>query len=369
MADRVVLHIGTMKSGTSFIQSALMGNQDALAQAGLAYLGGGFAKQSRAVRLGLGRPPRTDGPRGWAALAEEARAYEGNAGLVSMEFLSFARDHQLDTFLAPLAGLEVQVVLTVRDQFRAIPAQWQTFVRNFGEDDWETYLRRIDAPRLGRGRDSRAFQTFHRAQDIVPMLARWASHPQVGQVDVVTVPPPDADRDELWNRFCSAVGLPVATTTLEQTRDNSSLGYASCDFLRRLNPHLADVPPRRYRKGVRPLTKTVLGPLRELEGRPVLDARGAAYARGLNEKVRGAVIRAGYRVTGSLEDLPVPETLTEVQPETPPAPLDQVERAAAATWRHCATELGEDVENPPTGLDDLVAEGARLLRRVHRWNR
>ncbi|CUR60957.1 hypothetical protein NOCA290073 [metagenome] len=369
MADRLILHIGTMKSGTSFIQSALMRNDDALADAGLAYLGGSFGKQSRAVRLALGRPPRLDGPRGWGRLAQEARQYDGRAGVVSMEFLSFARDSQVDTFLAPLAGLEVQVVVTVRDQFRAIPAQWQTFVRNFGEDGWETYLRTIDAPRLGRGRDSRAFLTFHRAQDIVPMLQRWSSHPAVGRLDVVTVPGPDAPRDELWNRFCETAGIPVLSTTLDDTQDNSSLGYASCDFLRRLNPHLADVPPRRYRKGIRPLTREVLGPLRQLEGRPELDAKAAAYARSLNEKVRTAVTRQGHRVIGSLDELPVPADLSAYSSTAEAPPVDQVLRAAHATWDHCARLVGPKAGSRPEELDAVVADGARLLRRAKRWNR
>jgi hypothetical protein len=366
LADRVVLHIGTMKSGTSFVQSALMGNEPALADAGYVYLGKTFAKQSRAVRIELSKDPDRRGKRLWRGLIEEARLHPGKAGVISMEFLSFARGRQLDALLEPLAGLEVQVVLTVRDQFRAIPAQWQTFVRNFGTDDWESYLRLIEAPRLGRGRDSRAFMTFHRAQDLVPMLERWSEHPLVSQLDVVTVPPSQAPRDELWRRFCTTVGLPFDATRLEDTRDNSSLGYASCDYLRRLNVHLSDVAPRHYRRAIRPLTREVLGPLRGEQGRPELDERGSSYALGLNEKVRVAVTRAGYGFVGSLDDLPV-HTGGQVPSLVPPAPADQVLRAADATWDHYAQELGVDPTSRPAGLDPVVADGARLLRKVHGW--
>jgi len=367
LADRVVLHIGTMKSGTSFVQSALMGNESALADAGYVYLGKSFAKQSRAVRSGLGKAPKPRGGRMWSALVQEARDHPGEAGVISMEFLSFARGAQLDAFLEPLAGLHVQVVLTVRDQFRAIPAQWQTFVRNFGTDDWESYLRLIETPRLGRGRDSRAFITFHRAQDIVPMMARWSEHPVVSRLDVVTVPPVEAPRDELWRRFCTAVGLPFEATRLEDTRDNTSLGYASCDYLRRLNVHLADVAPRLYRRAVRPLTRDVLGPLRSEQGRPELDKRASSYARGLNEKVRVAVTKAGHGFVGSLDDLPVPSE-THAPSVVAKAPTDQVLRAATATWDHCAQLLGIDPASRPVGLDPVVADSARLLRRVHGWN-
>ncbi|MEZ5096667.1 MAG: hypothetical protein R2731_11460 [Nocardioides sp.] len=249
MSARVVLHIGTMKSGTSFIQSVLGANQRELAAQGCVFLGGRFGAQSRAVRdiYRLPAQPRRNRRR-WARLAAQARELDAGAALVSMEFLSFAGDAAVAEFLEPLEGLDVRVVLTVRDQFRAIPAQWQTYTRNFGTDAWPAYLRAIQAPRLRGTRPSRAYSTFHRAQDVVPMLQRWGHAAGVSGLDVVTVPGPGAPRDELWRRFAAVAGVPQGVVDLERSRDNPSLGFASCDYLRRLNTHLADVAPRRYRR-------------------------------------------------------------------------------------------------------------------------
>ena len=201
MAKRVVLHIGTMKSGTSFVQSALMENPESLEAAGARYLGETFGRQAKAVRDVYQNPRRPERHQRWHALADEAHRFPGDVAVVSMEFLSFAREKQLRVLLDPFSGMDVEVVLTVRDQFRAIPAQWQTFTRNFGTDDWETYLRRIGVSGL-RARGSQAAKTFHRAQDVVPILERWSSPESVRRVTVVTLPPPEAPREELWHRFC-----------------------------------------------------------------------------------------------------------------------------------------------------------------------
>jgi hypothetical protein len=243
MKRRVVLHIGSMKTGTSFIQSVLGHNEDALADAGFEFLGGGFGVQTRAVRdmLKLPRDPGRNRRR-WRKLAVEARASE-RTGIVSMEFLSFAGEEQVRRMLAPFSKFDVQVVLTVRDQFRVLPAQWQTYTRNFGTDGWEDYLRHVQPSRGHSARDTRAWKTFHRAQDITTILSRWSAA-GAASVDVVTVPPPGSPREELWHRFCAATGIPADGTVLDGVRDNESLGYASCDLLRRMNEHLQDVAPR-----------------------------------------------------------------------------------------------------------------------------
>ena len=50
MAERVVLHIGSMKSGTSFIQNVLGNNREALAQHGISFAGERWRDQVSAVQ-------------------------------------------------------------------------------------------------------------------------------------------------------------------------------------------------------------------------------------------------------------------------------------------------------------------------------
>jgi len=366
VAERVVLHIGTMKSGTSFVQSALMANPAVLEGLGARYLGETFGRQAKAVREVYQSPRRPEAQPRWYALAEEARTFEGSTGIISMEFLGFAEDNQLGVFLDPFAGLEIDVVLTVRDQFRAIPAQWQTFTRNFGTDDWETYLRRIDASPLTQNGRTRAAKSFRRSQDVTRVLKRWSGDPRVGRVTVVTVPPPDAPRDELWRRFCRAVRVAAEDAQLDETKENVSLGYASCDFLRRVNVHLGDVMPRLYRKGMRPVARDALVPLRDSEGRPALDRRGAELARELNQRIHEAVNRGGHELIGSLDDLPIPEDVSAPDAIAPPAAAD-VRRAALAARDHASAGLEQQPGPASDDLDELVSEVAVLLRKANAW--
>jgi hypothetical protein len=367
MAGRVVLHIGAMKTGTSFLQSVLDTNQPALENAGFILLGGKLGIQARAVRdvLNLPRSPDKNRVR-WAAIAEEAHKLDGRAGIVSMEFLSFAGPRHVRAFLEPLEGLEVDVIATVRDQFRVMPAQWQTFTRNFGTDDWGNYLRRIEPSRLSRTQ-TRAFKTFHRAQDMIPALERWRATGRVAATHVMTVPGPGAPREELWHRFCSAAGIADVAVDVEGVRDNASLGFGSCDYLRRVNAHLQDVPPRRYRKGVVEVARSTLLPRRPSESRPELDVRAAKYARTLNEQLRSGIVGSDYRLWGSLEDLPVPTDLNDYPKTAPAVPRDEVDGAARAVWSHLAAQLGEVDRRSPTALDAVVKDTAEMLRAVHRW--
>lgn len=370
MGKRVILHIGAMKSGTSFLQSSLAQNQQALADASVRFLGGSFGKQSRAVREVLqpaGHEVRTRKKSRWLSLVDEASSEDRQTSIVSMEFLSFADDEAVGRLLEPLAGFDVTVVVTVRDQLRAIPAQWQTYTRNQGLDDWPTYLTNIQARETGR-RQTRALRTFRRAQDLPPVLGRWRARPEVDELAVVTVPPPGAPKDELWRRFCTATGIPPEAADLSSVRDNPSLGYASCDYLRRLNDHLSKVPPRQYRRAIRPLAREALVHLRDDEGRPPLDRGAAAFACERNESLREAVTAGAHRLVGTLDDLPLADAGDRPR-RIAPAPFDQVVRAAEVAWDHSAAKLEEAPGDRPRDLDGLVAEGARLMRLANGWGR
>lgn len=367
MAGRVVLHIGAMKTGTSYLQSVLGSNAQALEEAGFTFLGGKFGIQARAVRdvLNLPKTPQKNKAR-WARLAEEAHKLDGRTGIVSMEFLSFAGPRHVRAFLEPLDGLEVELIVTVRDQFRVIPAQWQTYTRNYGKDDWDTYLRRIEPSKLSL-QNNRAFRTFHRAQDVLPALERWQETGQVTATHVMTVPAPGAPREELWHRFRAATGMPDVPVDVETVYDNASLGFGSCDYLRRVNAHLQDVPARRYRKGMRAVASTALVPRRSSESRPELDLRAAKYARTLNQDLIDGIADSGYRLWGSLEDLPVPRDLSAYPKTAPTVPRDEVDGAARAVWSHLAAQLGEVDRTAPSALDAVVQDTAEMLRTVNRW--
>lgn len=366
MADRIVLHIGTMKTGTSFVQNVLVGSADAYERAGHLYLGKSFATQAQAVRTVLAFPGSPERHDQWRELARQAREFPGETAIVSMEFLSFAREHQIDAYLAALDGLEVHAVVSLRDQARVLPAQWQSYTRLFGTDPWSTYLRRIDPRRQRRGdAESHAAKTYWRAQRVVPMIERWRDHPGVSRLDVVTVPPPGAPREELWRRFCAAVGMPPEVADLDSVFENASLGYASCELMRRLNRHLADHPAHIYRPGLRPVVRESLLPRRDLDGRPVLDAGAVDFALRSNAAIREAV--DGLPLHGELADLPVDSDLAGAPRRAPRPERAAVHDAAVALWERCAADPLVTAGRRPRRLSRVVADIARMLPETEGW--
>ncbi len=353
MAERVVLHVGTMKSGTTYLQSVL--TSGALEEVGGFYPGEKFGVQTRAVRRLL-RPVEQRRPEAWEKLAAEARERPGVA-VFSQEFLSFARRARVQQIVESFGGIPVEVVLTVRDQRSAIAAQWQSFTRNRGTDDLATYVRRLRSPGRRRRR-SKAAKSFRRAQDVPGILQRWTDHEGITSVTVVVVPPPGSEPAELWRRFCDAAGLEAHDPPAAAVPANESLGYASCDALRRINAHLGDLPKVGHQRARKQLLAALL-PLRPEEDRPVLDASGLALSGDLNRAVVDAITAHGVRVVGGLEELPVDP------PAEAPASIagpdeTQVRRALEAAWR--ATLPRQEL--PSGTLEELAGQlGRRLGRR------
>lgn len=374
MAERVVLHVGTMKSGTSYVQSVLDANRTILPSLGATFPGG-FRRQTHAVRSMLRKRGNADAT-AWHQLVRNAQRSSAPTAIVSMEFLGFANPRQVKTLLEPLAGTEVRVVVTVRDQFRVLPAQWQTFVRNRGSKDWGTYLREIEEapPReADQRRPSRDYRTFHRTHDVGAAVRRW-SVPGVAGIDVVVVPPPDAPREALLELFGRAAGLDVGGLVLDEVAENPSLGYAACDWLRRSNPLLpVGLTRKRYRKLVRAVVRDVLLPLREEQGRPRLDAAGAAFARRRNLELRELLVSGRVDVVGDPEDLPLPDDadLADLAQVAAPPPAEQLWSTARAVHDYAEQRLARRGAAPAgaarvgaESLEELIAATVVALQQT-----
>jgi hypothetical protein len=336
VVDRVVLHIGTMKSGTTYLQRVL--DTGILESVGGFYASGSFRGQAKAVDS-LFHEKRRE-PRPWTALAERVQRRQGTA-VYSHEFLSFASEDRVRRIVESFGGAPVEVLLTVRDQRTAIPAQWQTYVRNRGTDPWDAYVRGLESLRGGRrGRRadrstadaSTAVRAFRRAQGVPGIIARWTAQPGVSSVAVVLMPAPGSPPDLLWQRFCDAACLPAPAPPATVGRQNESLGYASCELMRLLNPWLADLGRLQYERCRRAPIQALL-PLRHEEGRPELDQQGSQLAGELNARILRAVDRHGVRLVGSRTELP--ETGDGGVPGAIPPPRS---RPAAARG---AARLGE----------------------------
>jgi len=311
----IYLHIGAMKTGTTFVQQKLIANRDTLERAGVLFPGPRWSQQVRAVqeavRLDRKDPRIREEARGaWQAMADEMLGHRGTS-ILSMEFLSFARRRQARRVIGSLAAADVDVVLTVRDISAIIPAQWQTSVHNGSQVSWPDYLRGVRKSvgwraRWGHYLPDSALRSFLQAADIPRMLDVWQRLVPRGRMHVVTVPPPGSEPGLLWRRFATVVGLDPDACSEPPKKTNASIGFASTELLRRVNLELGRQRQTDYNNTVKNfLALESLGARAGLEGRATLDDATRAFAVGWNRRVREAITSSGVHVVGDLDDLPL----------------------------------------------------------------
>src|SRR6202161_1944852 len=112
MAQRVVVHIGLMKSGTTFLQGRLGANRKTLERQGVLFPGPGWGRHVNAVRDLMGHPGHIPGA--WSSLTEEINAHPGTA-VISMEFLAMARKRGITELAGSFPGAELRIVVGARD--------------------------------------------------------------------------------------------------------------------------------------------------------------------------------------------------------------------------------------------------------------
>lgn len=343
MAQRLVLHVGAMKSATSYLQALLFANQTHLAQHQTLVPGEEWSDLARAVRQGLA--PKRGGERPkWDALVDAVRRHEGTA-VISMEYLGPAAAETVSHVLEAFGVSDVRVVLTARDLNRSLVSLWQETVQNGRTWSWADYVADAAAKRpTDESREAdrnTAGGTFWRQQDLVRITEIWAGAVGIDNFRLVTVPPPDADHGVLAQRFTEAVELPL-DLSVELSRANESLGLASALVLRELNLLLnargLEFPAgQMLRKRI--LAKQVLS-ARKGEEQPL----GLAVADWVVDHTATAVATlqaAGVRLIGEWSDLD-PIAVSGVQPDD--VPQQDISDAALAGL---AGLIAEQMQNRP----------------------
>jgi hypothetical protein len=238
VADRLVLHIGAPKSGTTYLQSMLWANKRALRAGGVLVPGRqrhSHTRAASAINSGLDRE------RGqWRRLVQQAAAYPGTL-LISDEWLVKAGRAQIAVALADLvAGVargpgsvepEVHVVFTARDLTRQVPAGWQEELklgRGIALDDF--------VAGLADPTEKWSWRTL----DPAVVLPEWEAVVPADRIHVVTVPGSGAPRDLLWRRYAAAVGFDADLAAKPATEENESLGVAAARLYQEIGPRLRD---------------------------------------------------------------------------------------------------------------------------------
>lgn len=348
MADRVLLHIGVPKSGTSYLQFWLWRHRDALGARGVLLPGSrvDHALASHVVREDPSLRSRPlSAQQSWERLRKEIAAWPGSA-LVSHEFFGAATADQAGRAVESLAPARVELVVTARDALSVLTAAWQESLK-YGDttalEDFSTHLS-----------DSPMAVWNWRTTDAGEVLRRWAPHVPPEQVHVVVTPRRVTSEPVLWRHFASLLVPDPDELDVTGHRRNPSMGLVQAEVLRRVTPHLLELDTG---IAVRTWIRDYLG------GRKLALVGGESFhpsaprvdeCRERSEATIRLIEEAGYHVVGDLEDLRVPAELPSRR-----TPEDV-----------CAEEVAEETARLAAAvLLDLRASRQRLRtarRRVER---
>lgn len=377
-AQRVYVHVGTPKSGTTYLQELLWRNRDSLRAAGLLYPGDRPDLQFLATLDLLER--RFHGqldpaaPGAWDRVAAEVRAW-GRTAVISHEMLAAAKPAMVRRALESLGEAEVHVVCTARDLARQVPAVWQEDVKNRGKLGFEEFSRSL------RGLDDSInpyfAKTFWGYQDLPAVLGTWGADLPPERVHVVPIPRGGGGH-VLLRRFANAVGLDPTRVRIELGPRNRSTGVVETNLLRRLNT--SGVLDGLGWDGYESLVKEFLA-LDVLATRPEsvplrLPARDRPWVAQRGAEMVESLRAAGYHIVGDLTDLlPDPDDTDDpIHPDDAgdAALLDAALHALGATLRMVDDQRRRHRPGPPTVrgvLLDRYQDDARMQWMLGHYRR
>lgn len=300
MSKRVFLHVGSPKTGTTFLQQVLWSQRGLARRQGVLLPGESFfdhylaTLDVRDVAHLPQHPKRAVGS--WKRLVDSSRDWSGTV-VVSHELFAAATKEQAERAIAAFGDAEVHVVVTARDLVRQIPAEWQEHLKHRSSQPFNAFVRQLT-------KDTQGSSWFWQVQDVADVLARWGATLPRSQVHVVVVPPAGADPAGLWERFASLVGLEPEAFDLESSRANTSLRAEQAELLRRVNSELGDRLPL---PGPYPeIVKNVLAH-QVLAGRPGtpygLDGAARDFAVVRSKEMAQGIEDLGAHVVGDLSEL------------------------------------------------------------------
>ncbi|MFL6182299.1 MAG: hypothetical protein ACJ73J_08315 [Actinomycetes bacterium] len=297
----IVLHIGAMKTGTSYIQSVLEQDKDLLASRGVYWPGASWKDQRLAVQDLLASGRRDGSLKSWEPFSGQLLAHRGDMSLVSMEFLSFAPADVVERAMQTLKPARVRVVLTARDLGRAIPAQWQESMQNMHEWSYREYL---DGLMRYPAEETKAGRHFWVRQDWAQILRNWQPWVAPEDLVLVTLPASGGPTETLWLRFCEAVGIDSQGFDLEGF-ENDSLGAVSAELMHRISTEARErgFRPPEFQVFKRTLAKRVLAKRRRSEPSIVVPPERREWIEKRSRELLEEVSAIRPQVVGDLEDL------------------------------------------------------------------
>ncbi|QPC42219.1 hypothetical protein HW532_05580 [Kaustia mangrovi] len=237
MAQRIYLHIGAHKTGTTAVQYALNWHRDALLEAGILFPAAAqyqFSQHRLAFGLSGRRSPDTDTvPQPDEEMAAiEAEIVESRAPTIILSselFFSLGAD-EIGWLRERLDDFDVTVVACIRRQDELFSSLYNQRVKDFGNDFWNQYADFLPA-----------LEAFSPDLDFAARLDGWAE--AFGRANMVVQ---CYERvDDMRAYILSQVGLNAEMETTERPiASNPSLSVQALEIVRQSKALTPDIKKR-----------------------------------------------------------------------------------------------------------------------------
>ena len=231
-------HVGCGKTGTSSLQAGLWKSVADIEAAGVGVPFVGRRAHRRALLDPFGWRPSRGFVKAWddAALERSTtrlREAVGESVLISNEDLVELDPPAIERLLemTAAAGLELHLIVTVRDWAQQIPSEYQQFLRHGMAETYPDFIRQV------RDRQGRWGEHFWRRQDPVDILTRWKAV-EPSRTSLVVVPSYSVDPDGVFRLMGEAIGLDHTLIQRPQHAVNTSHGVVEAEVFRRVNAAL-----------------------------------------------------------------------------------------------------------------------------------
>ena len=369
MSARVYLHVGLPKTATTYLQTILWHNREALEAQGVRLPGVARYEHlwaSRVVREDPAFEKFSEHRRAtWDRLREDVAQWPGTS-LISHEFYAAASAEQAVRMVDDLAPAEVHLVVTAREPLSLFTASWQESIKNRDTQPMAEYSREESS-------DPTSVWNW-RTLDVRRVLERWSPAFPADRVHVLPLPSLDAPKRTIWDRFAGLIGVDPDSVDLSQTFPNASMGVVEAETLRRVNAHLDDFNSA-IDRGTYIRTFLADERLVPRKGEPFLPTEDRIEeARRRGRDAVDYIAAQAFDVVGDLDSLLVPDEVPERR--TPESVTDsEVAEAAVelvATLLHDVRDLRHQRRALRGEVEKYraIAEAASLrLALVHRFPR
>jgi hypothetical protein len=296
LAQRVYLHVGTPKSGTTYLQAGLWQTREQLRGLGFLFPGRSPFDHNRAsivVRNGKHLPGRKKGvPALWQRFTEQAAAHPGTV-VLSNEWYLAATSEQVAAAVDQLGGDRVHVVVTTRNLVRLVPAAWQESLKVGRGHSLHDFV-----IGLGEGRTKWTWEVL----DPAAVARHWARVVGPQRVHVVTMPERPTHTGQLWERFAATLGFDPHAVELPAREANESMSVQAARLMQEFGPALKHEVDEHVPSGRRRAswlrTAVVRRVLSGVPGDPI----------GVGEELRADLLARGERTVADLRELGCPVT-------------------------------------------------------------